>query len=142
MVRASDSQCHSRNCPGFDPSILRHSGILEAADEAVLNIVNKKIKNISLFKITAKLKIIFGYEPRNVLESVCGSPPGPLCVYSAASEGLKGKPITGPKLKKPPPSFLYTSHRKPKTFYTGNRREVIGHVVFGFLKVLSCSARG
>ncbi len=27
VVRASDSQCRSRNCPGFDPSILRHSGI-------------------------------------------------------------------------------------------------------------------
>jgi hypothetical protein len=27
LVRASDSQCRSRNCPGFDPSILRHSGI-------------------------------------------------------------------------------------------------------------------
>ncbi len=27
VVRASDSQCRRRNCPGFDPSILRHSGI-------------------------------------------------------------------------------------------------------------------
>ncbi len=42
VVRASDSQCRSRNCPGFDPSILRHSGIWGAADEAVLNIVRKK----------------------------------------------------------------------------------------------------
>jgi hypothetical protein len=42
LVRASDSQCRSRNCPGFDPSILRHSGICGAADEAVLNIVHKK----------------------------------------------------------------------------------------------------
>ncbi len=33
---------YSRNCPGFDPSILRRSGILGAADEAVLNIVHKK----------------------------------------------------------------------------------------------------
>ncbi len=30
------------HCPGFDPSILRHSGIWGAADEAVLNIVHKK----------------------------------------------------------------------------------------------------
>ncbi len=44
VVRASDSQCRSRNCPGFDLSILRHSGIWGAADEAVLNIVHKKIK--------------------------------------------------------------------------------------------------
>jgi hypothetical protein len=35
------------NCTGFDPSFLRHSGIWGAADEAVLNIVqkNKKSKN-------------------------------------------------------------------------------------------------
>jgi hypothetical protein len=26
VVRASDRQCRSRNCPGFDPSIPRHSG--------------------------------------------------------------------------------------------------------------------
>jgi hypothetical protein len=26
VVRASDGQCRSRNCPGFDPSIIRHSG--------------------------------------------------------------------------------------------------------------------
>ncbi len=30
-------QCRSRNCPGFDLSILRHSGIRGAAGEAVLN---------------------------------------------------------------------------------------------------------
>ncbi len=36
VVRASDSQCQSRNCPGFDPSIFRHSGLWVAADEAVL----------------------------------------------------------------------------------------------------------
>ncbi len=35
VVWASDSQCRSSNCPGFDPSILRHSGIWGAADEAV-----------------------------------------------------------------------------------------------------------
>ncbi len=33
VVRASDSQCRSRNCPGFEPSILRHSGIWGTADE-------------------------------------------------------------------------------------------------------------
>jgi hypothetical protein len=37
IVIASDSQCRSRNCPGFDTSILRHSEIWGAADEAVLN---------------------------------------------------------------------------------------------------------
>ncbi len=37
MVRASGCQCQSRNSPGFDPSVLRHSGISGAADETVLN---------------------------------------------------------------------------------------------------------
>ncbi len=45
VVRASDCQCTSCNGPGFDPSIRRHSGILGAADEAVLNIVQKNRKN-------------------------------------------------------------------------------------------------
>ncbi len=34
-----------QRCPGFDPSIRRHSGIWGAADEAVLNIVRQKIKS-------------------------------------------------------------------------------------------------
>jgi hypothetical protein len=42
LVRASDCQCRSRNSPWFDPSILRHSGICGAADEAVFNIVHRK----------------------------------------------------------------------------------------------------
>jgi hypothetical protein len=33
VVRASDSQCRSRNCPGFDTNIHQHSGIWGAADE-------------------------------------------------------------------------------------------------------------
>ncbi len=41
VVRASDCQCTSCNGPGFDPSIRRHSGIWGAADEAVLNTVQK-----------------------------------------------------------------------------------------------------
>jgi hypothetical protein len=44
MVRASDCQCQNRNSPVFDPSILRHSGIWGAADEAVLNKEHKKLK--------------------------------------------------------------------------------------------------
>ncbi len=51
VVRASDCQCRSRNSPGFDPSILRHSVIWGAADEAVLNTVHtKKIQNISQYE--------------------------------------------------------------------------------------------
>ncbi len=37
----------SRNSPGFDLSILRHSGIWGPTDEAVLNNVQKKLKNPS-----------------------------------------------------------------------------------------------
>ncbi len=49
VVRASGFQCQSRTSSGFDPSILRHSGIWGAADEAVLNNVRplkEKAKNI------------------------------------------------------------------------------------------------
>ncbi len=45
VVRASGCQCQSRNSPRFDPSILQHSRIWGAADEAVLNNVHKKEKN-------------------------------------------------------------------------------------------------
>jgi hypothetical protein len=41
VVRTSDWKCYSRKSPGLDPSILRHSGILGTADEAVLNNVHK-----------------------------------------------------------------------------------------------------
>ncbi len=34
LIKWSDSQCRSRNYPGFEPSILRHSGIWGAVDEA------------------------------------------------------------------------------------------------------------
>ena len=57
-VRASDSQCQSRNCPGFDPSILRHSGIWGAADETVLDKVLKNPKKSLKKKFTWK-KFIF-----------------------------------------------------------------------------------
>ncbi len=54
VVWASDSQCRSRNWPGFDPSIHRHSGIWGAADETVLNKVlkNQKKKSPALFFIS------------------------------------------------------------------------------------------
>ncbi len=45
VVRASDSRYRSRNCPGFDVSILRRSRIWRAADETVLNKVPKNPKN-------------------------------------------------------------------------------------------------
>ncbi len=47
MVGASDRQFKSHNSPGFDPSILRHSGIWGAADEAVQNKIHQKIKKKS-----------------------------------------------------------------------------------------------
>ncbi len=57
VVRASDRQCTSCNGPGFDPSIRWHSGIWGAADEAVLNIVqkNKKIPAKKIFKKNYKI---------------------------------------------------------------------------------------
>ncbi len=48
MVRAADCQCQSRNSPGFDPSILQHSGILRMGDQAVLNKELKKLKFVDL----------------------------------------------------------------------------------------------
>ncbi len=42
LLRVSDCLFRSRNSPWFDPSILRHSGIWRAADEAVLNKKNSK----------------------------------------------------------------------------------------------------
>ncbi len=44
------AKCTSCNGPGFDPSIRRHSGIRVAADEAMLNIVWKKIPPKSILK--------------------------------------------------------------------------------------------
>jgi hypothetical protein len=41
-VKASGCQCWSCNSPGFDLSILRHSGIWGAADESVLNKVKEE----------------------------------------------------------------------------------------------------
>jgi hypothetical protein len=59
VVIASGCQCQSRNSPEFDPSILRHRGILGVEDEAALNNVHKKEKksknsplNILFLKLT------------------------------------------------------------------------------------------
>jgi hypothetical protein len=42
VVRTSDCQCQSLNGPGFDPNILRHSGIKGTAVESLLNNLHKK----------------------------------------------------------------------------------------------------
>jgi hypothetical protein len=48
VVRSSECQCRSCNNPGFNPcSILRHSRVQGAADEAVLNKVLKKTRTVS-----------------------------------------------------------------------------------------------
>jgi hypothetical protein len=59
VVRASDSQCRSRNCSGFDPIIFRHNGISGAAGETVLNIGHKmkKTKKITLYTYKKKTVI-------------------------------------------------------------------------------------
>ncbi len=55
--RASDSQCRSRNCPGFDPSILLDAVESErAADEAVVNKVLKKSTKNPLLNELSKEK--------------------------------------------------------------------------------------
>ncbi len=55
VVRASDWQCQSRNSPGSVLSILRHSGIWGAADEAGLkNVHNKKMSKNHPFNNTKK----------------------------------------------------------------------------------------
>jgi hypothetical protein len=59
VVRASDSQCRSRNCSGFDLRILRVSGIWGAADEAVLNIVYKKVHILSCSRIGRQILKIY-----------------------------------------------------------------------------------
>jgi hypothetical protein len=58
MVRESDSQCRSRSCPRFNPSILQHSGIGGAADEAVLNIVHIVSKTIPHYKKNVKNMVL------------------------------------------------------------------------------------
>jgi hypothetical protein len=50
--------------PGFDPSILRHSRIWGAADEAVLNNIKKNPplkKNLNLFRFASNSSLIFAY---------------------------------------------------------------------------------
>jgi hypothetical protein len=55
----------SRNSPGFDPNILRHSGIWGAADEAVLNTKKFSLENTAALYVRAtKLQLycnIFDY---------------------------------------------------------------------------------
>ncbi len=63
VVRASGRQCQNRNSPGFDPSILRHSGIWGAADEAVLNNVHKKKK---VKKSPLKKLYVFRYMEKDI----------------------------------------------------------------------------
>ncbi len=57
VVRSSDSLCQSRNCPGFDPSILRCNGMWGAADEAALSklLKEKKTKKNPLYVVYSSL---------------------------------------------------------------------------------------
>jgi hypothetical protein len=77
VARASDSQCRSRNCPGFDPSILRHRGISGAADEAVLNkvhIVHHKKSNKPLYSDTPDRRSIRSWRHCSSRAPPCSSP--------------------------------------------------------------------
>jgi hypothetical protein len=69
VVRAYDSQCRSRYCLGFDPSILRHSRIQRAADEAVVKKVLKKFQKYPPLKEFVYIHFILG---------ICFSTPGPM----------------------------------------------------------------
>ncbi len=74
-VTASGYQCQIRNSPGFDPSILRHSGIWRAADEAALNNGHKKrkIHDLTLYQRTVKFRHFFTSRPFNntVTQNIC-----------------------------------------------------------------------
>ncbi len=62
LERSDRHWCRSRNCPGFDPNILRHSVIWGAADEALLNKVQreeKKSENSPFFYFDADPKPTF-----------------------------------------------------------------------------------
>ncbi len=67
VVRASGFQCQSPNSPGFDPRILRLSGIWGAADNAVLNNIYNKLKKSS-------------FKPK---KSLCPSPTWPTYICSS-----------------------------------------------------------
>jgi hypothetical protein len=54
----SGCQCQSRNSPGFDPSILRHSGIRGVADEAALKNVHKKKQSKSCHFLTKLMSCV------------------------------------------------------------------------------------
>jgi hypothetical protein len=73
LVRVSDCQIRSRISPGFDPSILRHSGIWRAADEAVLNKVHLKQtkKSPCLFEYVYRSITVSAYKYMLVLAYLC-----------------------------------------------------------------------
>ncbi len=73
LLRVSDCQFRSCNSPGFDPSILRHSEIWRAADEAVLNKVHLKKykKSPCLFKYVYRCITVSTYKYMLVLAYLC-----------------------------------------------------------------------
>jgi hypothetical protein len=70
VVRVSDYQCRSLNSPGFDPSILRHSGIWGAADEAVLNTVHREKNKKNLLIIRSTISFLSSFAREGVLGQV------------------------------------------------------------------------
>ncbi len=63
VVRASDCQCRSCNSPGLDPSILQHSGIRGAADEAVLNTAHRKNNSFNNLWLHTRSSIVTTAKP-------------------------------------------------------------------------------
>ncbi len=84
---------YSRNCPGFDTSILRHGAIWGAADEAVLNIVHKKRKKNpkkSLIWHVCRYWIIYRYKAGRSQSVQAKTMNGKSGVCSAHKEDFKG----------------------------------------------------
>jgi hypothetical protein len=62
VVRASDIQCRSRNCPGFDPSILRSDTVESEGRQMKQYLISDKKKNLkkSPIKVYSYSLLSFG----------------------------------------------------------------------------------
>ncbi len=69
-LRASACQCQSRNSSGFDPNILRHSGIWGAVDEALLKTVH--LKNPKNPPVWTHACMQYVYKSQNLLHLIDG----------------------------------------------------------------------
>ncbi len=111
VVRESDCQCTSCKGPGFDPSIRRHSGICGVADEAVLNIVWKKLKNPpkKYFKKNILLTPVFSQRLYFVDANIFATPI--FCRHHYFVDPyILSTPLPGAKPPFPPPPHHHRCH--------------------------------